>query len=721
MQSFRRNSCVALAVVAVATARLGAQATAPAPQVPAALAVPIARAVPRVDTLHGDIRVDNYFWLRDDSRKNPDMIAYLNAENAFTEAKTASLAPLREKLYAEFLSRIKQTDLQVSEPHGPYLYYSRTVEGKQYPIFARKRGTEAAKEEILLDRNERAGSDKYYATGATQISPNHQLLAVLEDRNGSEHYILRVKDLTTGKWLADSVADLTYGLEWANDNRTLFYTRFDSAQRPNRIFRHHLADDPTKDAIVARDDDPLFNLSISKSRSGRYLFASHGSFTSDEVQFLDADRPDDEFRMIAPRTADVEYSVEHHDTRFLILTNADGATNFKLVTAPIAAAARKNWRTWIPERQSVQLEGIVPFRNHYVVLERANALRRFRIIDATSHAVRYITMPESVYTSRVGTNREYATQVFRYGYTSLVTPNSVYDYDMHSHTSVLRKQDEVLGGYDKTKYGTERAWARAQDGVLVPLSIVYRKPFVHDGTRPALLYAYGSYGANSDPAFSSSRLSLLDRGVVYAIAHIRGGQEMGRTWYDDGKMMKKKNTFSDFIAAAEYLQREKYTSRDRLAINGGSAGGLLMGAVTNMRPDLFKAVVADVPFVDVINTMLDGSIPLTAVEWLQWGNPKDAAAYAYMKSYSPYDNIAAKAYPAILATTSLNDPRVGYWEPAKWVARLRAMKTDSNVLLLRTNMGAGHGGSSGRYDALKDNAFRYAFILDQIGATGLTP
>ena len=708
-------------IVALCLVPAAARAQTVVAQSAAPVSPPVAKIVPRVDTLHGDIRVDNYFWLRDDARKRADVIDYLKAENAYTEAKTASLAPLREKLYTEFLGRIKQTDLQVPEPYGPYLYYSRTVEGKQYPIFARKRGRERALEQILLDRNERAGSDKYYATGATEVSPDHRLLAVLEDRSGAEHFILRVKDIATGRWLADSIPETTYGVAWANDDRTLFYTRFDTAQRADRIYRHHLGEDPARDVLVAREPNELFSVSLGKSHSGRYLFITHGSFTSSEVKFLDASTPDADWRVVVPRTPDLEYEVEHHDDRFFITTNADGATNFKVVTAPVATPDRAHWRDWIPTRADVQVETVLPFRDQLVVLERANAVRRLRIVDARRGTVHYLAFPESVYTARLGGNREYATPTLRYIYTSLVTPNSVYDYDMTKRVSTLRKRDEVVGGYDKTKYATERTWARAADGTLVPMSVVYRKPFVRDGTRPALLYAYGSYGSSTDPTFSIPRLSLLDRGVVYAIAHVRGGQEMGRKWYDDGKMMQKKNTFTDFIAAAEHLLARQYTSRDRLAINGGSAGGLLMGAVTNMRPDLFKAVVADVPFVDVINTMLDASIPLTAGEWLQWGDPHQAAAYAYMKSYSPYDNVAAKAYPAMLVTTGLNDPRVAYWEPAKWVARLRATKTDDHVLLLRANMGAGHGGSSGRYDALKDQAFRYSFLLDQIGANTLTP
>jgi oligopeptidase B len=719
MRIARRSSFAAFILLAAPTLVAGAQQTAT--QAGKALSPPVAAIVPKADTLHGDIRIDNYAWLRDDARKRPEVIKYLEAENAYTDAKSASLGPLRDKLYAEFLGRIKQTDLQVPEPRGPYLYYSRTVEGKQYPIFARKRNMPGAHEEILLDRNERAGTGKYYATGATEVSPDHHLMAVLEDRNGSEHFILRVKNLATGKWLPDSLLETTYGVEWANDNTTLFYTRFDSAQRPDRIFKHRLGDAPAKDAIVAREPNDLFEIGLSKSRSERYLFITHGSFTSSEVKYLDASTPDGAWKVIVPRTPDLEYDVEHHDDRFIIRTNADGATNFKLMSAPVASPDRAHWQDWITPRADVQIESFMPFKDYYVVVERSNALRRFRIIAAATNSSHYVTLPETVYAAYLGGNREYATPVFRYRYTSLVTPSSVYDYDMNQRTSVLRKQEEVVGGYDKTKYATERAWAPAEDSVLVPLSIVYKKPFARDGTRPMLLYGYGSYGANTDPTFSTNNLSLLDRGVVYAIAHVRGGQEMGRRWYDDGKMMKKRNTFTDFIAAADFMEKEHYTSKDRLAIRGGSAGGLLMGAVTTMRPDLFKAVVADVPFVDVINTMLDASIPLTTGEWLQWGNPHEVAAYAYMKSYSPYDNTTAKPYPAMLVTTGLNDPRVGYWEPTKWVAKLRATKTDSNLLMLKTNMGAGHGGSSGRYDALKDNAFRYAFILDQIGATGLVP
>ncbi|GAC1651502.1 MAG: oligopeptidase B [Gemmatimonadaceae bacterium] len=704
---------VLIACTALAQASGGQTITPPSP--------PIAKIVPKVDTLHGDVRVDNYFWLRDDARKRADVLDYLKAENAYTEAQTAHLQPLRDQLYHEFLSRMKQTDVQVPEPYGPYLYYTRTVEGKQYPIFARKRGSESAPEEILLDRNERAGGDKFYATGATEISPDHRLLAVIEDRSGSEHFVLRVKDLATGQWLPDTAAEVTYGVEWANDSRTLFYTRFDSAHRPNRIFRHHVGDQATRDAVVAREDDSLFGVALSKSHSGKFIFISHDSFTSSEVEYLDADTPGAAWQTILPRVKDLEYEVEHHDDRFFIRTNADGATNFKIVTTPVGRAGRANWTTWLAARSDVQVMNVLPFRDQLVVTERSDAVERLRIVDAKSGAVHYVAFPESVYTATVGANREYATSTLRYRYTSLVTPMSVYDYDMVGRASRLRKQDEVVGGYDKAQYGTERAWARAGDGTLVPVSLVYRKPFIRDGSRPMLLYAYGSYGYSTDPTFSIPRLSLLDRGVVYAIAHIRGGQEMGRHWYDEGKMMKKRNTFTDFIASAEHLLNERYTSRDRLAINGRSAGGLLMGAVTNMRPELFRVVVADVPFVDVINTMLDASIPLTTGEWIQWGNPHDSAAYRYMRSYSPYDNVSALNYPAMLVTTSLDDRRVAYWEPAKYVARLRATKTDSHALLLRTDMGAGHGGASGRYDALKDTAFRFAFILDQIGASGLTP
>jgi oligopeptidase B len=591
------------------------------------------------------------------------------------------------------------------------------VEGKQYPIFARKRGSLDAAEEILLDQNQMAEGHRYYTLGAFTVSPDHRMLAFSVDTAGSEHFTLMVKDLQTGQVLPDRIDDVHFGVAWAADNQTLFYTRTDAAQRPNRIFRHALGTPVAGDVMVFEEPDVLFRVGIGRTKDNAYMVLSSGSFTSSEVRVVPAATPREPFRLVEARQRDVLYNLSHQNGRFLIRTNADGATNFKLMEAPTADPSRRNWREYIPHRDSVLLDGFDTFRNHLVLYERKNALRQIRVRGADGSGDHYIQFDEPVFTASPGSNPEYDTQTLRFNYTSLVTPSTVYDYDMVSRQREMKKQNEVLGGYDPTQYATERSWARAADGTMVPVSLVYRKPLVRDGTRPVLLYAYGSYGSSTDPTFSSNNLSLLNRGVVYAIAHIRGGQEMGRAWYDQGKMMNKRNTFSDFVAVAEHLVAERITSSDRLAIRGGSAGGLLMGVVVNMRPDLFRAVVADVPFVDVINTMLDASIPLTAGEWEQWGNPANEEHYRYMLSYSPYDNVEAKEYPAMLVTTGLNDPRVAYWEPAKWVARLRATKSGDDPLILRTNMGAGHGGSSGRYDALRELAFRYAFILSQLGIT----
>ena len=673
---------------------------------------PVARVVPKTDTLHGDVRVDNYFWLRD--RANPDVIAYLEAENRYTDTAMAATRALQETLYQEILGRLKQTDLSVPERRGPYVYYTRTEEGKQYPIFARRRGSMEAPEEVIFDQNQMAEGKRYFTLGAFSVSPDHRLLAFSVDTSGSEHFTLMVKDLQTGQITPERVDSVSFGATWAADNQTLFYTRTDSAQRPERIYRHTLGTDPARDVLVYHEPDVLYRVGIYRTKDNAYLVLSTGSFTADEVRVAPADRPT-EFRLVAARQPGVEYAVNHQNGRFLILTNAGGADNFKLMEAPESDPSAANWRELVPHRPDVLLDGIDVFANHLVLYERGNALRQIRIRDVRTGQEHYVEFPEPVYTAGGGGNPEYNTSTLRFNYQSMITPSSVYDYDMDSRQRTLLKQTEILGGYDPSQYATERTWATASDGTRVPISLVYRKPLQRDGSRPLLLYSYGSYGSSTDPTFSSANLSLLNRGVVFAIAHIRGGQEMGRAWYDQGKMMNKRNTFTDFIAAAEHLVAERWTSSDRLAIRGGSAGGLLMGAVVNMRPDLFRVVVADVPFVDVINTMLDASIPLTAAEWEQWGNPTNEEHYRYMLSYSPYDNVERKAYPTMLVTTGLNDPRVAYWEPAKWVAKLRAMKTDGNVLLLRTNMGAGHGGSSGRYDALRETAFRYAFILHHLG------
>jgi oligopeptidase B len=688
-------------------------AAAPAPAQNGLPAPPVARMIPKTDTMHGDVRVDNYFWLRD--RNNQEVIAYLQAENAYTDTVMAPTRQLQETLYQEILGRIKQTDTEVPDRIGPYLYYSRTEEGKQYPILARRRGSMEAPEEVTLDLNQMAQGKRYFRLGAFSVSPDHRLLAFSVDTTGSERFTLMVKNLQTGQILDERVDSISFGATWAADNRTLFYTKTDEANRPDRIFRHALGTPASQDQLVFHEPDVLFRVGIYRTKDDAYLVLSSGSFTTSEAWVVPASRPNDPFRVVSPRQKDLLYTVNHQDGRFVIRTNADGANNFKLVTAPENDPSRANWRDLVPHRETVLLDGFDVFRDHLVLYERTNALRQIRVRDIRRNDEHVIEFEEPVYTASPGSNPEYNTSTLRFGYQSMVTPFSVFDYDMATRRRELRKQNEVLGGYDPSLYATERTWARASDGTMVPVSLVYRKPLVRDGQRPMLLYAYGSYGSSTDPAFSTANLSLLDRGVIYAIAHIRGGQEMGRSWYDQGKMLNKRNTFTDFIAVAEHLVRERYTSSQRLAIRGGSAGGLLMGAVVNMRPDLFKVVVADVPFVDVINTMADASIPLTAGEWEQWGNPANEAEYRYMLTYSPYDNVERKAYPTMLVTTGLNDPRVAYWEPAKWVARLRATKTDDNVLILRTNMGAGHGGSSGRYDALRETAFRYAFILHHLG------
>jgi len=674
-------------------------------------APPLARTITKVDTLHGEVRVDPYSWLRDDRRSAPEVIGYLEAENRYTTTTLRHTEQLQEKLYHEMVGRIKETDLSVPELVDGFWYYTRTVKGKQYPIFCRRRGSLKAPEQILLDENALAGSRPYSNVGLRQVSPDGRILAYTWDTTGGEWYTLQFKDLQTGRLLPDRIDSVNYEVEWAADNRTLFYGRDDAAHRAYRVHRHELGRQ-APDPIVFEDPDPLFNVDLAKSKDRAFIFINAESFTSSETRYLAADRPAGEWRVLRPRAPDVVYSVEHRGSDFLIRTN-QGAINFKLVRAPVADPDRANWTDVVPARDSVLLEDLDVFRSHAALYERGNAVRRVRVLDFATGQTYPVEFPEEVSTFQRATNPEYDTDLVRFSYTSPTTPLTVYDFDMKRRTRTLKKRTDVPN-YRADRYATDRTWALAQDGARVPVSLLYRKPLVRDGSRPMLLYAYGSYGASTDPSFNSNIFSLVDRGFVYAIAHVRGGQEMGRGWYDDGKMLRKKNTFTDFIAAAKHLVGDGYTRSDRLAIRGGSAGGLLMGAVTTMRPDLFRAVVADVPFVDVINTMLDASIPLTTQEWQQWGNPVQKSHYVYMKSYSPYDNVAPQNYPAILVTAGLNDPRVGYWEPAKWVARLRATKTDKNTLLLKTNMGAGHGGSSGRYDYLKEMAFRYAFVLDQV-------
>ncbi|MBD3181526.1 prolyl oligopeptidase family serine peptidase [Candidatus Poribacteria bacterium] len=673
---------------------------------------PVAKIIPKTITIHGDKNIDNYFWMRE--KDNPDVIKYLEAENNYTEAAMEHSEELQKKLYDELLGRIKETDYTVPVRLDEYFYYTRTEEGKQYRIYCRKKKSMDAQEEILLDANQLAEGSDYFHLGVYEISPDHKFLAYSVDMKGSEKYTLFIKNLNAGELLSDQIPDTYCSVEWANDNKTIFYNVLDESMRPYKLFRHTLDTDPEDDIMLYHEENEAFYLSIHKSRSKKYIFLELESNNTTEYHFLQADQPDGKFQIIHPRQHQMEYSVCHHDDKFFITTN-DNARNFKMIETPVDNPEKDNWKEVIPHREDVKIDDADAFTQHLVIYERKAGLKHIRIRNLESGAEHYIDFPEPVYSFWKGDNPDFNTNIFRFEYTSLATPDSVFDYDMNTRTRELKKQDEVLGGYDPEQYASERIFATASDDSKVPISLVYKKGMPRNGENPLLLYGYGAYGASSDPGFSSNRLSLLDRGFIYAIAHIRGGQEMGRYWYNQGKLLKKKNTFTDFIACGKHLISEKYTSKDKLVIYGGSAGGLLMGAVTNMRPDMFKAVIAKVPFVDVVNTMMDASIPLTVTEYEEWGNPEIRKYYNYIKSYSPYDNIEPKEYPNILVTAGLNDPRVQYWEPAKWTAKLRATKTDDNLLILKTNMGAGHGGASGRYDYLKEIAFEYAFMMYVLG------
>ena len=691
--------------------------TAVAAQTSPPVEPPMAAVIPKVDTLHGDVRVDNYFWLREKS--NPAVRAYLEAENAYSESRTAHTRPLQDRLYKEMLGRIKETDFSVPVPDRGWLYYTRTEQGKSYPIYCRKREPGAA-EQVYFDQNLAAEGKRFHALGGLDVSPDGRLLLYLEDTTAFREYSLYVKDLESGQ-VVDRIPAVWNGTAWADDNRTFFYMTADSAKRGNAVWRHVIGTPRESDVKVFQEDNVLHDAAVFRSRSGKYVFIQADGYTSSEWRVVPATVPAAEPVVIAPRRAGVEYAVDHTDGWFLMYTN-DGATNFKVVRAPDSDLTPASWTDWLPHRDSVFVEGVDAFKHFVVVSERSGGLRRLRVTDLRTRATRYIGFPDQAYGVFPGGNPDYDLELFRFTYSSLATPSSVYDYNLRTGKRELRKRQEIPSGFQPSRYEVRRLRAPARDGVQVPVSIILKRGTRLDGRSPLLLYAYGSYGATTEPTFNSNVLSLVDRGFVYAIAHIRGGQEMGRRWYDDGKMMNKLNTFHDFIDVADELVRRKYTSPGRLVANGGSAGGLLMGAVTNLRPELFRAVVADVPFVDVINTMLDASLPLTAQEWQQWGDPHDETQYRYMLRYSPYDNIEAKDYPWILVTTSFNDSQVMYWEPAKYVARLRATKTDANPLLFKTNLAGGHGGSSGRYDRLKEIAFRYAFMLDAVGmAAAATP
>jgi oligopeptidase B len=671
---------------------------------------PMTEKKTKTTKIHDDTMVDDYFWLRE--KTNPEVIAHLEAENTYAEAMMKPTAALQDKLYKEMVGHIKETDVSVPYRWGNYFYYTRTEQGKQYPINCRKKGDLDAKEEVVLDQNELAKGLKFFNVGAFVPSDDGNLLAYSTDTTGYRQYKLQMKDLRTGQILPE-IFERVGNVAWATDNKTIFFTTEDAVtKRSDKFFRHVLGSDKTD--LVFEEKDELFDIGAGRSRDKAVILLGSESKTSTEWRYLPAAAPTAELKIISPREADHEYDVDHRGDLFYIRTNK-GAKNFRVVTAPVSNPSQANWKELIAHRPEVKVEEIDLFAGHLVLSEWEKGLQKIEILDFQTNKRHRVEFPEPVYSAAVAQNREFTTPIVRYNYQSLVTPSSVFDYNMNTRKATLLKETEVPGGFDKNNYKSERLFATATDGTKVPLSVVYRKDTRLDGSAPLLLYGYGSYGISIAPNFNSNRLTLLDRGVIYVIAHIRGGGELGEEWRQEGRMMKKMNTFTDFIASAEFLVKNKYTSSDRLVIQGGSAGGLLMGAVVNLRPDLFKAVVAQVPFVDVLNTMLDASLPLTTSEYIEWGNPNEKPAYEYMKQYSPYDNVGRKNYPSMLVKVSLNDSQVPYWEGAKLVARLRSMKTDNNPLLLKTNMGAGHGGSSGRYDFLHEVAFDYAYMLWQMG------
>jgi oligopeptidase B len=699
-----RNLFAALSIVVPAFSGVAAQDVTP----------PVATVRPRIDTLHGDVRTDNYFWIRE--KTNPQVIAYLNAENVYTAAKTKHTEALQQKLYEEMLGRIKEKDVSVPYRENGYLYWNATEKGKSYSIRMRRKAAAGSRDEVLMDENVLAAGKKFSQLGDWAVSPGTTRFAYLHDTTALRVYTLYIKDLTTGKLLGDSISRVVPSVAWANDT-VLFYQTADSARRADAVWRHVLGTPRSSDVEVFHESDVLDNVGVNRSKSGKYMMIYDDGFTSSEARVIPTANPFAAPVVVAPRRAGVEYSLEHIDGAFLLTTN-DNARNFKVMRIADDQVGTGQWTDFIPTSDSVFIETLEPFRNSLVVVQRSGGLRRLRVMDLkTKRAPFYITFPEPAYAVNPTGNAEFDSDTLRFVYQSMVTPATTYDYAMSTRQRVMKKRVEVPT-FDASKYEVKRFMVTARDGAQVPVSMIVGKSWKQDGTHPLLEYAYGSYGSTTEATFNSPVLTLVDRGFAYAIAHIRGGQEMGRKWYDEGKMMNKKNTFNDFVDVGQYLVDNKYTSKNRLIANGGSAGGLLMGAVANMRPDLYKAIVADVPFVDVINTMMDASLPLTAQEWQQWGDPHIAEQYAYMKTYSPYDNVERKAYPWMLVTTSLNDSQVMYWEPAKWVAKLRALKTDSNPLLLKINMAGGHGGSSGRYDVLRERAFRYAFMLDAVGMAG---
>ncbi len=680
--------------------------------------IPIAKKVPQELTIHNDVRIDNYYWLND--KNNSEVIDYLNAENAYTKQMTLHTQEFQKSLFEEMKGRIKEDDTSVPYKLNGYWYLTKYEAGRDYPIYVRKKKTLEAEEELLFDCNDMAKDHAYFNLGGISISPDNTLAAFSTDTVSRRQYTIQIKNLITGEIYSDKILNTTGSATWANDNKTLFYSMKDEVTlRSHKIFKHKLYSDSKTDIEVFHETDETFNTFVYKSKSKKYLIIGSSSTLSSEYRFLDADVPDGRFKIFQERTKKLEYSIAHYNGSFYIISNKDDATNFKISKTSEKTTGKENWQDVIPHRASVLIEDIEIFKDYLVVNEREHGLNKLRIISWNKKEDYYLPFNSETYTTYIGNNPDFESDMLRYGYNSLTSPSSVIDYNLKTKQSEIKKELEVLGGtFKKENYESQRIWATASDGVKIPISLVYKKGIALDGSNPLLQYAYGSYGSTIDPSFSSIRLSLLDRGFIYAISHVRGSEYLGRKWYECGKLLTKKNTFTDFIACSKYLIQEKYTSNQHLYAYGGSAGGLLMGAIININPELYHGVLAAVPFVDVVTTMLDDTIPLTTGEYDEWGNPNELKYYNYMKSYSPYDNVEEKDYPNMLVTTGLHDSQVQYWEPAKWVAKLRDMKTDSNKLLLHTDMDSGHGGASGRFESLKEVALEYAFLLDLEGING---
>ena len=679
---------------------------------PKSIPVPVAAKKPVEHSKHNDIRIDDYFWLND--RENPEVIDYLNQENEYYKKMTAHTAKFQEDLFQEMKARIKEDDESVPYFYNGYFYITRFATGKGYPIYSRRKDSMSAPEEIMFDCNQMAEGETFFNLSGISISQDNKMATFATDKQGRRIYTIGIKNLETGEILSDKIENASGNCVWANDNKTIFYSRQDETTlRPDKIFKHKKGSDSAKDTLVFFEKDETFSVSVSKEKSRKYLVISSSSTLTSEQRILSADKPTGKFKVFQRRNRGVEYGISHFEDRFYILTNKDAATNFKVMVTPETATGKENWTDVIAHNDAVLIEGLDIFKDYLVVEERSAGLNHIRIRQWKSGEEYYLPFENETYSAFTLANIDFDTEILRYAYQSLATPSSVIDFNMKTKQKTVLKEQQVLGGkFDKTNYIEKRVWTTAEDGTLVPISMVHHKDIRQNGENPLLLYAYGSYGASMDPYFSSTRLSLLDRGFIYAIAHIRGGEDMGREWYENGKLLKKKNTFTDFIDCSKFVIAEKYTSAKHLYAEGGSAGGLLMGAVINMAPELYNGVIAQVPFVDVVTTMLDDTIPLTTGEYDEWGDPNNKRYYKYMKSYSPYDNIKKIKYPNMYVSTGLHDSQVQYWEPAKWVAKLRDMKTDDNLLFLDTNMEAGHGGASGRFEALKELAKEFCFIFD---------